>query len=65
MKTTATVATFALIPTTLTESIRDLFEKQTTKLLSWRIYTLRKGRYSDKQTTKLHFRYASHVAFRL
>ena len=50
--------------TTLTESICDLFEKQTTKLLSWRIYIQCKGRYSDKQTTKLHFRYASHVAFR-
>ena len=28
------------------------------------IYTLCKGRDSDKQTTKLHFRYASHEAFR-
>ena len=28
------------------------------------IYTLCKGRDSDKQTTKPHFRYASHVAFR-
>ena len=27
-------------------------------------YTLHKGRYSDKQTTKFHFCYASHVAFR-
>ena len=34
----------------------ELFEKQTIKLLSWRIYTLRKGRYLDKQTTQLHFR---------
>ena len=41
-------------------------EKQTTNSYHGaRIYTLpNPGRYLDKQTTKLHFRYVSHVAFR-